>query len=112
MSSKPSVPERQDEPLVRIARAAARLLDAPLAVIAAREGGELRIAGAHGGSSDGLAGLQRLVTAIGRGVGNWETGGQVVLGGVTGLALGFLSGMTYSLMQRPECGYTGSLICW
>ena len=53
-----------------------------------------------------------MVTAIGRGVGNWETGGQILLGGITGLGIGFLSGMTYSLMQRPECGYTGSLICW
>lgn len=52
------------------------------------------------------------VTAIGRGVGNWETTGQILLGGVTGLGLGFLSGMTYALMQRPECGYTGNLICW
>jgi two-component system cell cycle sensor histidine kinase/response regulator CckA len=67
VSSKPSVAERQDEPLVRIARAAARVLDAPLAVIAAREGGELRIAGAHGGGTDGLAGLQRLVAAVATG---------------------------------------------
>lgn len=53
-----------------------------------------------------------LVTAIGRGAGNWEDGGQILLGGITGLGFGFLSGMAYSLMQRPECGYTGSLICW
>ena len=52
------------------------------------------------------------VTALGRGLGNWENFGQIALGGVTGLAFGFLSGMTYTLMQRPECGYTGSLICW
>jgi hypothetical protein len=53
-----------------------------------------------------------MVTAVGRSLGNWESGGQILLGGVAGLTLGFLSGMTYSLMQRPECGYTGSLICW
>lgn len=53
-----------------------------------------------------------LTTGIGRGVGNWESGGQILLGGITGLTIGFLSGMTYSLMQRPECGYTGSLFCW
>lgn len=52
------------------------------------------------------------VTGIGRGLGNWENAGQIVLGGVTGLTFGFLSGMTYAIMQRPECGYTGSLICW
>jgi hypothetical protein len=51
-------------------------------------------------------------TAIGRGVGNYESAGQILAGGGVGLALGFLTGMTYSLMQRPECGYTGSLICW
>jgi hypothetical protein len=53
-----------------------------------------------------------VTTGLGRGLGNWEDTGQILLGGVTGLGIGFLSGMTYSLMQRPECGYTGSLICW
>jgi hypothetical protein len=53
-----------------------------------------------------------VVTAVGRGAGNWETTGQILAGAGAGLVFGFLSGMTYSLMQRPECGYTGSLICW
>jgi hypothetical protein len=52
------------------------------------------------------------VTVVGRGAGNWETGGQIAAGALTGLAIGFLSGTTYALMQRPECGYTGNLICW
>ena len=52
------------------------------------------------------------VTAVGRGVGNWETTGQIVAGGAVGLGFGFLSGMAYSLLQRPECGYTGNVICW
>ena len=51
-------------------------------------------------------------TAVGRSVGNYETTDQILLGGGMGLAIGFLTGMTYSLMARPECGYTGSLICW
>lgn len=51
-------------------------------------------------------------TAVGRGVGNFENTNQILLGGGIGLALGFLTGMTYSLMSRPECGYTGNLICW
>lgn len=51
-------------------------------------------------------------TAIGRGVGDYETTGQVLAGGGVGLASGFLMGMTYALMQRPACGYSGSLICW
>jgi hypothetical protein len=53
-----------------------------------------------------------VVTAVGRTSGNWESGGQVWgtagIGFVTGLGLGVL----YAAMQRPECGYTGSLICW
>lgn len=53
-----------------------------------------------------------LVTGIGRVAGDWESFGQVAAGGGAGLAFGFLTGMTYSLMARPECGYTGSLICW
>lgn len=52
------------------------------------------------------------ITVLGRGLGNWESTGQIALGGVTGLGFGFLSGITYALMQRPECDYTGSLICW
>jgi hypothetical protein len=52
------------------------------------------------------------VTVVGRGAGNYETGAQIAAGGLTGLALGFLMGTTYSLMARPECGYTGNLICW
>ena len=51
-------------------------------------------------------------TAVGRGAGNFESADQILLGGGMGLALGFLTGMTYSLMSRPECGYTGNLICW
>ncbi|HEY8038201.1 MAG TPA: hypothetical protein VIF15_00335 [Polyangiaceae bacterium] len=53
-----------------------------------------------------------VVTDVGRGVGNWEGGGQILAGSLAGVGLGFLTGMTYSLMSRPECGYTGSLICW
>jgi hypothetical protein len=52
------------------------------------------------------------ITAIGRGVGDWEDTGSIIAGGGVGVALGFLTGMTYSLMARPECGYTGNLICW
>ncbi|MBK6693776.1 MAG: phosphatase PAP2 family protein [Myxococcales bacterium] len=52
------------------------------------------------------------ITGVGRSVGDYESFGQVLVGGTIGLGVGFLSGLTYSLMQRPECGYTGSLICW
>ena len=53
-----------------------------------------------------------VVTGVGRGAGSWESTAQILEGGVGGLAFGFLAGMTYSLMARPECGYTGSMFCW
>lgn len=52
------------------------------------------------------------VTSIGRAAGNWEEPGTVVLSSTIGLATGALTGMTYALLQRPECGYSGALICW
>lgn len=52
------------------------------------------------------------VTAVGRPAGNWESGGAVVGSSFAGLATGLLTGLTYSLLQRPECGYTGGLVCW
>jgi hypothetical protein len=52
------------------------------------------------------------VTDVGRVSGNWESAGQVIAGSVAGVGLGFLTGMTYALMARPECGYTGNMICW
>jgi hypothetical protein len=52
------------------------------------------------------------VTDIGRVSGNWETGKQVLVGSAAGLVLGFATGTVYALLQRPECGYTGNLICW
>ncbi len=56
--------------------------------------------------------LLAAVTAVGRSAGNWEDTGSVVLSSGVGLAFGVLTGMTYALMARPECGYTGDLICW
>lgn len=52
------------------------------------------------------------LTAIARGQSNYETTGQILAGGGAGLVTGFLMGTAYALMQRPECGYSGSLICW
>jgi hypothetical protein len=52
------------------------------------------------------------VTAIGRGAGNWENGGTILVSSAGGLVTGALTGLTYALLQRPECGYTGSLVCW
>jgi hypothetical protein len=69
----------------------------------------------NGGAFAGHVGLPLVlgaITAIGRSAGNYETGSQVFAGGAAGLGIGFLTGMTYALMQRPSCGYSGALICW
>jgi len=52
------------------------------------------------------------VTAIGRSAGDWEDSGQIIAGGGAGLISGFAMGFLYASMQRPECGYTGALVCW
>lgn len=69
----------------------------------------------NAGSFIGHVGLPLVLgtlTAVGRHAGEYETTGQIIAGGGAGLVSGFVLGMTYSLMARPECGYTGSLICW
>ncbi len=53
-----------------------------------------------------------VITAVGRTAGQWENGGQVWASAGVGAAVGLGTGLLYSLMQRPECGYTGSLLCW
>jgi hypothetical protein len=53
-----------------------------------------------------------LVTDGARAAGNWENDKQILVGSLAGAAIGFGTGMLYSLMQRPECGYTGSAFCW
>jgi hypothetical protein len=53
-----------------------------------------------------------IVTAVGRTSGNWESGGQVWGSAGIGLGAGFLTGLLYATLQRPECGYSGNLICW
>jgi hypothetical protein len=53
-----------------------------------------------------------IITAVGRTSGNWETGGQVWGSAGVGFGLGLGMGLIYGLLQRPECGYTGNLICW
>lgn len=57
-------------------------------------------------------GILSVITAVGRSSGDWETGGQVWGTAGVGFAAGLGIGLLYAAMQRPECGYTGSLICW
>ncbi|MCL2778316.1 MAG: hypothetical protein FWD73_09955 [Polyangiaceae bacterium] len=52
------------------------------------------------------------LTVGGRAAGNWETGQQVVLSSLAGFGTGVITGLVYSVLQRPECGYTGAMICW
>lgn len=69
----------------------------------------------HGGALVGHIVLPLALTGItvaGRLAGNMESAEQVLASAGLGLALGFATGMMYSTMQAPNCGYTGSLICW
>jgi hypothetical protein len=50
-------------------------------------------------------------SADGSGIGPEGTG-QVIAGALPGLAFGALMGLGYSLLQEPDCGYGGSLVCW
>jgi hypothetical protein len=52
------------------------------------------------------------VTVAGRRAGDWENWGQIGVGAGAGLVSGALMGLLYSTLQPPECGYSGSLICW
>jgi hypothetical protein len=67
--------------------------------------------GAFAGNT-AIPGILAVITTAGRSAGNWETGGQAWgtagIGALTGVGLGVL----YATAQRPECGYSGSLICW
>ena len=53
-----------------------------------------------------------VITAVGRTSGNWETGGQVWGSAGLGFGAGIGMGLMYALLQRPECGYSGGMICW
>lgn len=53
-----------------------------------------------------------MITAVGRTSGNWESGGQVWGTAGIGFGAGLGMGLLYALAQRPECGYSGNLICW
>lgn len=52
------------------------------------------------------------VTVGGRAAGNYENFGQSMASAGVGLGMGLIMGAVYGVMQEPECGYSGSLICW
>jgi hypothetical protein len=69
----------------------------------------------HGGAFAGDVIVPLLAAGFataGRLAGEHESGGQVLAGGGLGLGLGLLTGIAYSLFQRPECGYDSGMICW
>lgn len=53
-----------------------------------------------------------VLTLVGRSEGNYESAGQITVGATAGLAAGILTGLTYAMFQRPDCGYSAGLICW
>jgi len=53
-----------------------------------------------------------VITAVGRTAGDWESAGQVWGSAGVGAGVGLGMGLIYALAQRPECGYTGNLVCW
>lgn len=53
-----------------------------------------------------------VLTAVGRTTGNWESAGQVWTSAAVGAGVGLGMGAIYAIAQRPECGYSGGLLCW
>jgi hypothetical protein len=53
-----------------------------------------------------------VITGLGRSAGDWESAGQVWGSAAVGFGVGLGIGALYAAMQRPECGYTGALLCW
>jgi hypothetical protein len=69
----------------------------------------------HPGALVGEVGVPLVTTLIvsaGRAAGNWESAGQSWSSAGIGLVFGLGLGALYATMQRPECGYTGNLVCW
>jgi hypothetical protein len=52
------------------------------------------------------------IVAVGRTAGDWESPAQSWGSAGVGLLVGFGLGVAYAFLQRPECGYTGNLICF
>jgi hypothetical protein len=59
-----------------------------------------------------VPGVLSVITAAGRTAGNWENPGQVWGSAGIGFLAGLGMGALYGATQRPECGYSGAVICW
>ena len=59
-----------------------------------------------------------ILTSVFRGVSGggteqpYESGGQIGAGIAVSLPLGFLTGLAYGALAKPNCGYGNYLICW
>jgi len=73
-------------------------------------GGKFNVGGFVG--NVGIPLVLAVLTAVGRTSGNWETQGQVWSSAGVGVGAGLGLGVVYALGQRPECGYSGGLLCW
>jgi len=73
-------------------------------------GGKFNVGGFVGNVAIPL--VLAVLTAVGRTAGNWESGGQVWTSAGVGVGAGLGLGVLYATAQRPECGYSGGLLCW
>ena len=58
-----------------------------------------------------------VITSVGRGVAPtgdqpFENGGQIGAGVGVGIPVGFLIGLGYAALAKPNCGYGNNVICW
>jgi hypothetical protein len=59
-----------------------------------------------------------IITSVLRGIDSGATNRafedplQMTAGAISGFVTGALVGLGYTLFQRPNCGYGGSLFCW
>lgn len=58
-----------------------------------------------------------VITSVGRGIDTsaadpFENAGQIGAGVAVGIPLGFLTGLAYGVLAKPNCGYGNSLFCW
>ncbi len=58
-----------------------------------------------------------VLTGVGRGIAAspnspQESAPQVAVGALSGFVSGALLGLGYSLLQHPNCGYGGNVVCW
>ncbi|HET8623385.1 MAG TPA: response regulator [Gemmatimonadales bacterium] len=67
MATRPSDPQPAEEPLNRLARFAARLLDAPFVVLGERERGSVRVVAGHGVEPHMRRGLEAMLAVLGTG---------------------------------------------